>query len=69
MTVQIMINLLQISIYLSYLEQRQQSNRSKKLNNFLLCHMGTWAGGHSFAYQHSCHNIYEYRDFPNFEQS
>ena len=35
--------------------------RPKKLKNFLLCYMGKWAGGRSFAHQHGCHNINVWR--------
>ena len=28
-----------------------------KVGYFLLYYMGKWAGGHSFAHQHGCHNI------------
>ena len=64
MTMQIMINLPQIllwpirpynvSLYQlwTYLDQRKQSYGPKKLENFLLCYMGRWAGKQSFAYQH-----------------
>ena len=30
----------------------------KKLDNFLLCNMGKWVGGHSFPLHHGCHDIY-----------
>ena len=28
-----------------------------KLDNFLLCYIGKWVGGHSFAHQHGSRNI------------
>ena len=36
----------------------KQSYRQKKLKKFLLCYIGKWADGHSFAYQHDCKNIF-----------
>ena len=41
---------------------------AKKLENFVLCCMGKWAGVHSFANEHDCHNITVYGDLLKFEQ-
>ena len=34
---------------------------AKKLENFLLCYIGKWAGGRSLAHQHGCCNINAWR--------
>ena len=66
---QIRINLLQILIWpirpyslslyhiWTYLDQWKQIYGPKKLENFLLCYMRKWVGGHSFAHEYGCHNI------------
>ena len=41
----------------SYLDKHNQSYWPKKMENFLLCYVGKWVDGHSFAYQHGCRNI------------
>ena len=41
----------------------KQSYRQKKLKKFLLCYIGKWADGHSFAYQHDCKNMNVWRFF------
>ena len=46
-----------MSPYQSHLDHEKQSWWPKKLENFLLCYVGKWAGGHSFAYQYGCWNI------------
>ena len=73
MIMQIMINLLQILMWpinhttcpcskiWSHLDQWTQSYWPSKLENFLLCYMGKWAGGHYFAHHHGCRNIYVWR--------
>ena len=35
----------------------KQSYSPKKLEDFLLCNMGKWAGMHYFPCQHGCRNI------------
>ena len=69
MIMQLMIILLQILIWpmkphdlslykiWSYLDQLKQSYGPMKLEDFLLCYVGKWACGHSFAHQHGCRNI------------
>ena len=70
MIMQIMINLLQILIWpigpykMSFLPNLKlfgptetASYRPKKLDKILLCYMGKWTGGHSYAYQNGCHDV------------
>ena len=45
----------------SYFDKWKQSYGPKKLENFLLYHMGKWAAGNSFAHQHGYHNINVWR--------
>ena len=61
MTMQIMINLSYKTIQCVSVPNlnvfKPMKTEFEKLENFLLCYMGKWAGRHSFAYQHGCRNI------------
>ena len=45
----------------SHLDEWKRIYRPKKLENFLSCCIGNWAGGRSFAHQHGSSNINAWR--------